>query len=102
MLTHLWFLSSDFILYETEQTEGETTPEMGRLHLLVQVLPWRAITAMQRGPKHLISAHSFVKESSLKGHGFYGALLCLFHCALLRRGEKTGREPTDQGGVKAT
>ena len=63
---------------------------MGRLHFLVQVLPWRAISAMQRGPKHLVSADSFVKESSLEGHGFYGALLCLFHCALLRRVGKQG------------
>lgn len=43
---------------------------------------------MQRGPEHLISSCSFVKESSFvkEEHGFYGALLC----ALLRRGKNQG------------
>lgn len=45
---------------------------------------------MQRHHKPLLSAHSSVKESSLEGHGFYGALLCPVHCALLRREETQG------------
>lgn len=68
--------------------EGWATQEVGRLPSLVQVLPWRALGAIQRGSKYPISVHSFGKESSLEGPGFYGVLLYPFHCALLRRGKK--------------
>lgn len=67
------------------------------LPLLVQVLPWRAVSAMQRGPKHLISSGSFVKESSLEGGTWL--LWCVTLLSPLCFTEKGGprRDPTDPG-----
>lgn len=54
------------------------------LPLLVQVLSQRAVSAMQRGLKHLIFPVSFVKERSLEGRGVafmvcYSALSSVLH-----------------------
>lgn len=54
------------------------------LPLLVQGLSQRAVSAMQRGLKHLIFSVSFVKERSLEGRGMafmmcYSALSSVLH-----------------------
>lgn len=59
------------MLYEIRSRRRLDHPGDGQAALAGPSAALESYQLMQGGPKHLISACSFVKERSLEGHGFY-------------------------------